>query len=448
MSPRPPVPSPPPSEAAAPGPVPTAEHPAQRRILTVLVVAQILSGAALAAGFTIGPLLAKAMLGSTGLAGVPSALFAAGAALGSVGIGRSCRDRGRRRGLTLGYTVGAAGSLAVVGATVLDSVVLLLPALFVYGAGTASIMLARYAGADLASPARRGRALGTVLFATAAGAIAGPNLVGVTGDLAAGWGVPRLAGPFLLAFAAFAAAALFLGAFLRPDPLLIARDRPEEEAAPPAAPAASGGATVTTDPRGVLVIGVTVMVLCQLVMIAIMTMTPIHMTAHGHSTGTAGMVIGLHLGAMYLMSPVSGYLADRLGRLVTAALSTATLLAAALLASFAPPHSAASLTFALVLLGIGWNLGFVSGSALVTDALPASGRATGQSTVDFGILVVGATGGMLSGVVVAVSSFHLLALGGGILLLVLVPLFTLAAALPSSPAGRRGGNPARPADDR
>ncbi|WP_369817490.1 hypothetical protein [Nocardia sp. 852002-51244_SCH5132740] len=70
----------------------------QRRALSVLVSAQILSGAGLAAGVTVGALLAQDMLGSTSLAGLPSALFTGGSALAAVGVGRICQARGRRVG--------------------------------------------------------------------------------------------------------------------------------------------------------------------------------------------------------------------------------------------------------------------------------------------------------------------------------------------------------------
>jgi MFS family permease len=81
---------------------------------------------------------------------------------------------------------------------------------------------ARYAGADLAAPSRRGRAVSIVLVATAVGAIVGPNLVSVTGNFATQGGVPRLAGPFILAGVAYASAGLVLWLLLRPDPLLLA----------------------------------------------------------------------------------------------------------------------------------------------------------------------------------------------------------------------------------
>ena len=148
----------------------------QRRTLRVLVIAQVLSGAGLAAGITVGALLAQDMLGSTGLAGLPSALFTAGSALTAVAVGRISQAHGRRPGLAIGYAVGAAGSLGVVVAAVLDSPVLLFATLFVYGAGSATNLQARYAGADLADPDHRARSISTVLVATTLGGVVGPLL--------------------------------------------------------------------------------------------------------------------------------------------------------------------------------------------------------------------------------------------------------------------------------
>lgn len=410
------------------------EVPEQRRILAVLVFSQILSGAGLAAGITVDALLAEDMLGSTGLAGVPSALFTAGAALGAVGIGRLCRSHGRRPGLALGYAVGALGSLGVVAAAALGSALLLFVALLVYGAGTATNLMARYAGADLATPARRGRAVSTVLFATTLGAVVGPNLVALTGEVAHSWGIPRLAGPFLLAVAAFGAAAVALAALLRPDPLRLAEQLAAAARDDGAAEGPADGDTGRTDASGNrlgVAVGTTVMVLTQLVMIAIMTMTPVHMQAHGHGTQAAGLVIALHVGAMFLPSPLTGLLVDRLGRRWIAGASGVTLAAAGALAGLAPPHSVPALAAALVLLGLGWNFGLVSGTALVIDALPPARRASGQGLVDVGIALAGAVGGMSSGLVVVLGGYRTLALGGGLLALAVIPVLGWAARRPA-----------------
>ncbi|MFC9516602.1 MFS transporter [Nocardiaceae bacterium NPDC056970] len=401
---------------------------AQRRVLAVLVTAQILSGAGLAAGITVGALLAQDMLGGTGLAGVPSALFTIGSAAAAVTVGRISQRLGRRPGLAAGYAVGALGSLGVVAAAAVDSVVLLLISLFVYGAGTATNLQARYAGADLAEPAHRGRAVSTVLVATTLGAVVGPNLVTVMGSVADGLGIPALAGPFILAAVAYAAAGAVLWSMLRPDPLLLARDidaTAGESGVIAPDSADEHAATRTWNPS--VTLGATVMVLTQLVMVAVMTMTPIHMLHHGHGTGAAGLVIAIHVAAMYLPSPLSGRLADRFGPRPVAGAAALTMLAAGVTAATAPGESAAALAVALALLGLGWNFGLISGTAIITDAVPIATRARTQGTVDLTIAIAGAGGGLTSGLVVGAASYGWLAILGGLISLLIVPALAVHA---------------------
>ncbi|MEV0999916.1 MFS transporter [Nonomuraea sp. NPDC050202] len=403
---------------------------AQRRALIVLVAAQVLSGVGLAAGVTVGALLAQDMLSSTSLAGLPSAVGTAGSALAAVAVGRLSQSRGRRPGLAAGYLAGAVGSAGVIAAAVAGNPVLLFLALFVYGAGTATNLLARYAGADLATPARRARAVSTVLVATTLGGVLGPNLAAPTGDLAQSLGIPYLAGPFLLAGAAYAMAAAVLAVWLRPDPLLLARAlEPELAVAPRAQPGDADGRSrpAVERPRPGVPVGALIMVLTQFVMVALMTMTPVHMHDHGHGTAASGLIIAVHIGAMYLPSPLTGWLADRYGRLPMAAASGLTLLAAGIVAAGAPDDSVAAFAVALALLGLGWNLGLVTGTAIITDAVPLAGRARTQGLVDVSISIAGAAGGMASGLVVAVAGYPLLAIGGGILALVIVPAVVAAA---------------------
>ncbi len=410
----------------------------QRRTLRVLVLAQVLSGAGLAAGITVGALLARDMLGSTSLAGLPAALFTVGAAGAALLVGRLSQRSGRRAGLAAGYLAGALGALGVVLAAVRDDVVLLFAALLVYGAGSATSLQARYAGADLAAPDRRGRAVSTVLVATTLGAVAGPNLVGVTGEVAAAWGIPPLAGPFLLAALAYTAAGVVLGVLLRPDPLLLAQ-RLDAETAPavvvrgPADGDAANPVDVDDGPppagsvrRTVLLAG-TVMVMTMAVMAAVMTMTPIHMQAHDHTLTATGLVIAVHVGMMFLPAPLSGWLVDRFGSAVVASAAAVTLLLTGIVASLAPPSSVAWLAVALGLLGLGWSLGIVSGTAMLASSLPAATRARTQGSVDLAVALAGAAGGMGSGFVVASTSYAVLALGGGLLALALLPVIALGA---------------------
>lgn len=403
---------------------------AQRRVLIVLIAAQVFSGAGLAAGVTVGALLAQDMLGSTSLAGLLGALSTAGSALAAVAVGRISQARGRRPGLAAGYLAGAIGSAGVIAAAVAGSSVLLFAAMFVYGAGAATNLLARYAGADLADPAYRARAVSTVLVATTLGGVVGPNLAAPAGDLAHALGIPRLTGLFLLSGAAYALAALVLAVWLRPDPLLLARTLEAERAAAAVArPDDVGGRVRPAGGRrgsGVLV-GALVMVVTQLVMVAIMTMTPVHMHDHGHGAAASGLVISIHIGAMYLPAPLSGWLVDRYGRLTVAAAAALVLLAAGIVAANAPVGSAAVFAVALALLGVGWSLGLVSSTAIITDAVPLATRARTQGLVDVSIAIAGATGGLASGLVVAGAGYPALAVGGGILAVAIVPTVVVAA---------------------
>ncbi|MBE1523439.1 MFS transporter [Nesterenkonia lutea] len=431
----------------------------QRRTLIVVVCSQILGGAGLAAGVTVGALLAQDMLGSAGLAGLPIALFTLGSALAAFTVGRLTQRWGRRIGLGIGFTAGGLGAIGVVVAAVADQVPLLFLALFIYGAGTATNLQARYAGTDLAPEARRGTAISIAMVATTLGAVAGPNLVEPLGDLARSLGIPALAGPFLLAAVAYLAAGLILFVFLRPDPFLLARelaaaddDAPVTSAEPPAPVDASVIAPATTPvvtaeapspadpgapapkPETGAYIGATVMVLTQIAMVAIMTMTPIHMLAHGHGLGAVGLVISLHVGAMWLPSLVTGVLVDRLGRIPMSIAAAVILLAAGAVGAVAPGDSLGLLILALVLLGVGWNVGLIAGTALVVDSTVPENRPRTQGSIDVLIALAGAGGGAMSGMVVAATSFAHLSLGGGLLALLLIPVLFWAHRSRSLPA--------------
>jgi MFS family permease len=332
-----------------------------------------------------------------------------------LGVGRLSQRSGRRVGLAAGYTIGAFGGAGVVAAAALDCVPLLFFCLLLYGSGTATNLQARYAGADLAPDDRRGHAVSIVLVTTTVGAVIGPTLVEPAGHLAAALGVRELAGPFLLASAAYGLAAFAVFSLLRPDPLLTARgfEPVAEASAAPGREEREATATVR--------LAAAAMVLTQLVMVAVMTMTPVYMRDHGHSLTVAGLVISLHIAAMYLPSPLTGLLVDRLGRRPMLAAGGGTLLAAGVLAALAPADSMLLLSAALMLLGLGWNFGLIAGTALVTDAVPLANRARTQGSVDLTIALSGATGGMASGAVVAATSYSILSLSGGLLALALIP---------------------------
>ena len=391
-----------------------------KRTLFIIIISQMFGGAGLAAGITVGALLAEQMLGTNAFAGIPAALFTLGSAGAALAVGRLSNRYGRRMGLATGFIVGGLGAIGVIFAAVLNSVVLLFASLLVYGAGTATNLQARYAGTDLATNKQRGTAVSIAMVSTTLGAVAGPNLVEVMGNVARSIGVPELAGPFILSAAAFILAGLVLFAFLRPDPFLIALQinankkdtEPQETPDPEKNQMNKKGITA----------GAIIMVLSQIVMIAIMTMTPIHMGHHGHSLGAIGLVIGFHIGAMYFPSLFTGIFVDKIGRPAMAIASGVTLLISGIIAAMAPGDSLFLIILALSLLGLGWNFGLISGTALIVDSTEPSTRAKTQGTVDVFIALAGSTGGAMSGMVVAGSSYEMLSLAGGILSLILIPV--------------------------
>lgn len=391
-----------------------------KRTLFVVSISQIFGGAGLAAGVTVGALIAQQMLGTDAFAGLPSALFTLGSAGSALIVGRLSQRYGRRTGLSAGFMIGGLGAIGVIMAAIINSIFLLFISLLIYGAGTATNLQARYAGTDLANHKQRATAVSITMVFTTFGAVAGPSLVNVMGDFALSIGVPSLAGPFILAAAAYMLAGGVLFIMLRPDPLVIAKtiEAANEE---PGDKGHLAAAEYTENKKGIIV-GATVMVLTQIVMVAIMTMTPVHMRHHGHDLGAVGLVIGFHIGAMYLPSLVTGVLVDRLGRTAMAISSGTTLLLAGVIAAFAPGDSMVLLVIALSLLGLGWNFGLISGTALIVDSTDTATRAKTQGTVDVLIALSGAAGGALSGMIVAGSSYLALSFTGGMLSLLLIPV--------------------------
>ncbi|GGH86379.1 MFS family permease [Pullulanibacillus pueri] len=391
-----------------------------KRTLIIVSISQIFGGAGLAAGVTVGALLAQQMLGTDAYAGLPSALLTFGSAGAALFVGRLSQRFGRRIGLATGFMIGGLGALGVIISAIINSILLLFFSLLIYGSGTATNLQARYAGTELANNKQRATAISIAMVFTTFGAVAGPNLVDVMGNVAHSIGIPSLTGPFILAGVAYILAGVVLFIMLRPDPLVIARmigstkqKRSDE-----------GHLTATehTENKRGIIVGATLMVLTQIVMVAIMTMTPVHMMHHGHGLGAVGLVIGFHIGAMYLPSLVTGILVDKLGRTTMAIASGMTLLLAGLIAAFAPGDSMILIVIALSLLGLGWNFGLISGTTLIVDSTAPSTRAKTQGTVDVLIALSGAAGGAVSGTVVAGSSYAVLSFIGGILSLLLIPV--------------------------
>jgi MFS family permease len=402
--------------------------------MRVLVVAQLLGALGLAAGGTAGALLAERLTGNPAAAGLPLSMLVLGSGVGAVAAARIMRDRGRRAGLAAAYLAGAVGAALVVAAAAWRSWPLLLAGSLVLGGGNAAVMLARYAAADLAS--RRGRAISTVVTAASVGAIAGPNLLGPAGVLARGVGLPAPTGLFLLAVPAFLGAALVLVAFLRPDPLQVARSQALSAEEPAAADDRGELAALLGDRQ--VRLSLLVLAVANLAMVGVMAVAPVHLHDHGAGMGTIGLMIGAHIAAMYLPSPVTGWLNDRIGAREVATVGALLLLAAGAVAAMAGAGRP-GIMGALLLLGVGWNAGLIGGSALLRNAqVSPSLRTRAEGLGELGMGAAAAVGGSGAGLLLAGGGFGLLGLvAAAPCLLLLAAVATTHQRHPGSVAGAR-----------
>ncbi|MFD0787650.1 MFS transporter, partial [Micromonospora azadirachtae] len=162
------------TELTAPAPIRPDVAPIQRRTLRLLFGTQIVGGVGVTIGISVGALLAARVAG-TALAGLAQSASVVGGALLAVPVTRITNGYGRRPGLAVAYLVGAVGAVLVVLATVTGFVPLLFLGMLFFGGGTAANLQARYTAVDLAEPARRGRQLSLIVWATTIGAVAAPN---------------------------------------------------------------------------------------------------------------------------------------------------------------------------------------------------------------------------------------------------------------------------------
>jgi len=392
------------------------------------VSTQVLGGLGVGAGVTVTTLLAFELSGSAALAGLAPSASVFGAGVAAAAIGASSR-RGRRPGLVAGYLVGLTGALIAVSAAVLSSFPLMVAATFLFGSSTASNLQARYAVTDLAEPGRRGSDLSIVVWATTVGAVLGPNLSGPGVAAARLLGVPDLSGPYLLSAAGFGSAALILLLLLRPDPLLLARRLEAMDVA--GSDGAVRDAAASPTPRPGLAAAFEVVAANQsaraatatiaaahAVMVGVMVMTPVHMGHHGADVRLIGVTISLHIFGMYAFSPVFGRLTDRIGARAVLGLGFGQLLTAALLAALSTPRGGAGFMLGLLMLGSGWSAALIASSSLLTSSLPIASRAPAQGVSDLAMNVAGGSAGALSGVLMTLLGYPLMAATTIVILLV------------------------------
>jgi MFS family permease len=390
----------------------------RRRMLWTLFAISALGSTGYIAAITVGTLAAAEIHGDATLGGVPTAAATIGTATAAGFLSGLMLRVGRRIGILGGLGVGLVGAVVAVGAVLAGSIVLLLLGSMLAGFANGVGNLGRYVAGDLVPPDRRASAIATVVWGSTVGAVSGPNLVAPAGVAATALGLPELAGAYLVTVGFLGLGLLIATVLLRPEPYALAD--PSALAVRPAHEEAPGALELLR--RVPVLVALVALVAGQVVMVLIMTMTPIHLREHGHGLATVGLVLSAHTFGMFALSPISGRLTDRFGSPAIIAAGLGMLAVASLMAALAPPDGGLVLTLALFLLGWGWNLGFVAASALLTRGLALGERTRVQGLADGLVWSSAAVASLSSGLVVAGASYTALGLLGVALL---VPPATL-----------------------
>lgn len=382
----------------------TPTHPLQRRSLQTLAGAQSLSGLGYSSTIAAGSLLVASITKSEALAGLAQTFGVLGAAAMALPLANLTRRGGRRLALSSGYAIGSLGAvLAVVGGAT-EFLPILFLGTFLVGAAAASGYQARYAAVDLATQDSRARSLSLVVWASTIGSVLGPNLIGPVGDFATSIGFPGLTGPYMFSAVMLGMGSAVIWFRLKPDPYLTSTaSHSEESSSKTKIPTKEVITHIASRPSALL--GLLALSMGHLIMVAVMVMTPVHMAHVDVSLNIIGLVISVHIAGMYALSPVVGYLTDRLGRQQVIAIGGLILVGSAIISGIAPANNEIQLGIGLFLLGLGWSCTLIAGSTLLSESVSDHYRAPAQGTSDLIMNLSAAVGGALAGVIIALLSY-------------------------------------------
>jgi len=366
------------------------------RLLYTLFITQSLYTAAQISVFTLITIVAVRLMGTESVAGLPSATLTFSQALVALPLALLMGRFGRRLGLTLGFVAGALGGALGIIAILNGQFLLLLVSAALIGIGRAGSDQSRFAAGEIFPEAERGRMIGRLVFAGTIGAVAGPGLVAPSGRLMESLGLHPDIGPWVATFIFSGLAALIAFFLLRPDPMVIAASLADAEARKPEYKPTDRARSVSVLARLPKVqLALVATLVSMTVMVVLMSMTPLHMHHLNHSRDTISLVIAMHTLGMFGLSPLTGYLIDRFGRMSMLLVGGLTLIAAILLAPVSSDQYI--LAAALFLLGLGWNFGYVSGSSLLADVLQGEERSRMQGINDTLVFLAAGLGNLGAG---------------------------------------------------
>ena len=363
-------------------------HPSVLR----LAIAQALSGANTTVVYATAAIIGHLLAPRPGMATLPISVFVIGMALSTLPVGAVARKHGRHAAFFLGNGCGVVSGLLASLALVQASFVLFCIAMLFGGAYAAVVLTFRFAAAECVPAADKPRALSLVLAGGVFAGVLGPQLVTATMNQ---WPPHAYAATYLCAAAVSVLSALVL--------------RGVRFAVSPAVPAAAGAAPsalpITSRPiRDVVrqprfVVAMLCGVVSYMLMNFMMTSAPLAMELCGLPREYSNYGIELHVVAMYLPSFFTGRLIARFGETPIVLAGLALTAAAALVGMSG--QTVAHFWWALALLGVGWNFGFLGASAMVLQCHTPQEGPRVQSINDFvvfGTMVIGsfASGSLLS----------------------------------------------------
>ncbi|MCB2144563.1 MAG: MFS transporter [Rhodobacteraceae bacterium] len=340
-----------------------------RRNLTILILAQAILGAQMPMIFTIGALAGQALSPNPCWATLPITMVVLGSMLSSTPLSALMQRHGRRTGFWVGTAGGMLGAIMSAAGLYTSSFLLFLAGSLLTGVYMSSQGFYRFAAADVSSPAFRPKAISWVMAGGLASALIGPQLVKVTAD--------ALVVGYLGTYIAVVGLNL-LGAVM-----FSAIDIPAPARAAEGAPAGRTRRELLRDP--VIVVAIICAMVSYALMNLVMTSTPLAVVGCGYATEDAADVVSAHVLAMFVPSFFTGHLIARFGVKPIIGIGLVILAGAGAVALTGVEIE--QFFIALVLLGVGWNFGFIGATTLLTSAHSVEERGRLQGLND--LLVFG-----------------------------------------------------------